>query len=58
MNRTSSKSRKAKLKEKIDQESANIDITSREGIIAKGVNDSYEIIKKQLKEKGLLKTKC
>jgi len=58
MNRTSSKSRKAKLKEKIDQESANIDITSREGIIAKGVNDSYETIKKQLKEKGLLKTKC
>ena len=58
MNRTSSKSRKSKLKEKIDQESANIDITSPEGIIAKGVNDSYESIKKQLKEKGLLKTKC
>ena len=58
MNRTSSKSRKAKLKEKIDQESANIDMTSPEAIIAKGVNDSYESIKKQLKEKGLLKTKC
>ena len=58
MKRTSSKSRKAKLKEKIDQESANIDMTSPEAIIAKGVNDSYESIKKQLKEKGLLKTKC
>jgi hypothetical protein len=58
MNRTSSKTRKARLKEKIDQESANIDISSPEGIIAKGVNDSYESIKKQLKEKGLLKTKC
>jgi hypothetical protein len=58
MNRTSSKSRKAKLKEKIDQESANIDMTSPEAVIAKGVNDSYESIKKQLKEKGLLKTKC
>jgi hypothetical protein len=58
MNRTSSKSRKAKLKEKIDQESASIDMTSPEAVIAKGVNDSYESIKKQLKEKGLLKTKC